>query len=338
MFTVESITDQPAYDKFVAAYQGGSFLQSWEWGEWQTHLGKAPHRYVVSDHGAVVAVAQFMEITTALGPYLYCPYGPLWNPELDPHDSAAVLDCLTTALQREFPQALFIRLEPTQPLPAALSVRAAASIQPPQTLIVDLRSDEADLLASFHPKTRYNIRLAERHGVTIETHRAPEPAIVDLIKQTAARQGYRSYPPSYINRLWQFFNDHPGDLAVTGYLAKKDDLPLASGLMIDFGPTRMYLFGGSNEAHRSLMAPYLLHWKAMLDAKHNHLTQYDLGAAETASGRSGGFMRFKLGFSPELRQFSGTNDIVLKPAWYTIYNLLRWLNRWRLHLFKPSSS
>jgi lipid II:glycine glycyltransferase (peptidoglycan interpeptide bridge formation enzyme) len=326
--------DKDSYNRFVSDHSSGSFLQSWEWGEWQAYLGKAPYRYLVIENNEVIAAAQFVEVTTPLGAYLYCPYGPLWKHALNPHDSAAIFNIFTTTIAHEFSHAIFIRVEPTQPLPAAVSARPAAHIQPPQTLMVNLTRDETDLLASFHPKTRYNIRVAERQGVTIETHRAPEPDVVDLIMQTAKRQNFRSYPTSYINSLWKFFSEHPGDLAITGYLAKKNSTPLASAFMIDFGTTRMYLFGGSSYEHRRLMAPFLLHWKAMLDAKHNHLSHYDLGASETASGRTAGFMRFKTQFGPEVKEFGGTHDIVLKPTWYTVYNALRWLNRFGLHFFK----
>ena len=149
--------------------------------------------------------------------------------------------------------------------------------------------------------------------------------------QTSDRQGYRNHSALYIEGLWRFFNDSKQNLSIKGYLAEKDSTALASGLMVDFGKTRMYLFGGSNYEHRSLMAPYLMHWQAMLDAKDSGLNFYDFGASENASGHSGGYMRFKMGFNPDIINFSGTHDLITKPTVYSIYKLLRKINRLRLH-------
>ncbi len=323
--------DRERFDLFVADHPTGTFLQTWAWGEWQTHQKKTVERFLFTDDGSVVGVGQAILTNTPLGNYFYLPYGPLWSVDLPKSDIVALFDSLKKELS--LPNVLCVRIEPTVKFDVT-AVRAvkAEAIQPPQTLIKDISASEEDLLSSLHHKTRYNIKVAQKHGVTVTTHDRPNKEVISLIMQTAARQKYRGYSPDYIDKLWNFFATNDLGIKATGYLAIQNDTPLASGLMIDSCKTRMYLFGGSDYAHRNLMAPYLLHWQAMRDAKNSGKKYYDFGASENASGHTGGYMRFKLGFNPDILEFGGTHDLVIAQSKYKLYKLARKLNRLWLHL------
>lgn len=319
-----------AYNNFVKHTPGYSFLQAWEWGDWQEQLGHKAFRFAVFDNtDTIIASVLCIAHATPLGSYLYCPYGPL----LSPAAPAETLKLFIDHIKQNFPSMLCLRLEPTQKLDlATLGGVKAEHIQPSITLTLDLALNTEQLLASFHPKHRYNIKLAEKHSVTVTTSSAANSAVIKLISQTAERQDYRNHGQDYIQRLWEFFHSHPGTISVHGYLAEYQGKPAASGLMIDFGQTRMYLFGGSDYSMRQYMAPFLLHWKALQDAKATGLRVYDLGASETASGKSGGFMRFKLGFNPKLVEFGGTFDFSIRTTQYKVYRIFRKVNRILKHL------
>lgn len=75
------------------------------------------------------------------------------------------------------------------------------------------------------------------------------------------------------------------------------------------------------------MAPFLMHWQAMQDAKAAGFAQYDFWGIETSSGETPGFVRFKLGFGGNQKQFPGAYDIVCDRLWYKIYSYARKINR-----------
>lgn len=322
---------QKDYNRFVAAHPSGSFLQSWEWGAWQEQLGNQVHRLAVMDGDKTLLTAQVIQtiIPRFHKNYLYIPYGPL----LAPDASAETLNYFLDQLKQKYPNSLFVRLEPKNNL--EIKGRPTVHIQPGKTSIVDLTKTPEELQAAMHHKTRYNIKVAQRHGVQIVSELIVTPGhglhlqeSLDLLINTATRQGFKSHGPSYYKKLIDFFALQPeSDVTLTVYKALLEQKLLATAIMVDFGTTRTYLFGGTSEEQKNVMAPYLLHWQAMIEAKNTGLTHYDFWGVETASGQTPGFVRFKLGFSGQTITYPGSQDIVWHSTWYTIYNLLRILHR-----------
>src|SRR3972149_2138229 len=201
------ITDHSEWNALISALPHSHLLQSWEWGEFKSRYGWTPRRFAwIDSNGRVVAAAQILrrslpnfQLPVSI---LYVPKGPLlaWEDEtLRPR----VLDDLQFLARRE--RTIFIKIDPDLPSPqppersraAAQSKdeppersRAAAQskeaienapadlrlrnwqfspdqIQFRNTVTLDLRRTEAELLAGMKQKTRYNVRLAERRGVRI---------------------------------------------------------------------------------------------------------------------------------------------------------------------------
>jgi len=324
-------TDKNEYNIYVAAQGSGSFLQSWEWGEWNKNLGRDIFRYwILNDAGDKVGSVQFVKMPLLFGKYyLYAPYGPVGDFKIEG---------LKIGLQEEFPDAIFIRIEPIEQVSWSASqlVRKSTNIQPAITMVLDLHKSEEDLLAGMHQKTRYNIRVAAKHEVVVEDEFAITPGqglyskeAVDLILQTQARQAYRGHGEKYYKDLVNFFalNNKNNDLKLHIYKALYQKQLLAAGIFIDFGKIRMYLYGGSSDQHREVMAPYIMHWQAIRDAKNQGIMIYDFGGSEVASGGERGFTRFKQGFGGRVVNYSGAYDVVFNPVQYKIYTLLRAVNK-----------
>lgn len=304
------------YIDFVTANPSGSFLQSWSWGEFQELRGKPAIRYGhIDESGKVIGTMQLLKIFVPhmKGFYLYAPYGPVGN-----------YGGLPEQAKLDYPDSWFIRLEPKQTL--ELWGEKTQRTQPGKTLITNLEKSLPELLADMHPKTRYNIKVAEKHGVVVTTSQQPTPEIIHLLAETSKRQSYHSYPASYYEALVKFFQNL-GDATLTVYQAHYNSELLATAIMIDHGSTRTYLFGGSRDTQRNVMAPYALHWQAMQDAKQAGLKHYDWWGIETATGKVPGFVRFKLGWGGDTVIYPHTIDIVQNHAWYTIYKVFRKLNR-----------
>lgn len=308
-----SQTQKEQYNKFVAA-QGGSFLQSWNWGEFQAKLGQKVFRFGLDDNRLAIT-AQFIEQTIPHlgGKYLYCPYGPVGNPELLPQ--------LISELKKQFPEYWFMRIESQKEFPNV--GQTTLRIQPGKTLITDLTKTEEELLAGMHNKTRYNIRVAQKHNVSVEKvsdHERIKIAL-NLITETSSRQGFTDHPASYYQKLVTDFPE------AQVYVASYGNKVLNCAIMVDHNDTRTYLFGGSGSEHRNVMAPYLLHWQAIRDAKTDGKKRYDWWGVETATGKAPGFARFKLGWPGEQVSYPAPVDTINKPVHYAAYKILRSLNR-----------
>jgi lipid II:glycine glycyltransferase (peptidoglycan interpeptide bridge formation enzyme) len=319
--------NRKGYNRFVAQHPSGSFLQSWEWGGWQQQLGHKVYRFFVKDSEQILLSAQaiFMKVPRLNHSYLYVPYGPLLTEE----KRKDVAEFFVAELQKLFPQSLFIRLEPKRQL--TIPGRPTPHIQPGKTLVLDLKQLPEQLLSGMHAKTRYNIKVAERHGVQVTSEPIITPGYglhlqeaLDLLVNTASRQGFKSHAASYYKKLIDFFSmQAEGDCTIAIYKALYQQQLLATALMIDFGGTRTYLFGGTAENNKNVMAPYALHWQAIVDVQNKKLATYDFWGIETASGKLPGFVRFKLGWGGSVVSYPAAVDIVQRPAWYTIYNVLR---------------
>lgn len=336
-FTINANPTPKTFDSCIIALNG-SFLQSVAWGRWQEQNGRKVWRYVVTDsdrdndNAQTVLAAQVIQHALPAGKhYLYVPYGPVYDESrIKNQELSKALECLLTAIHTDFPDAVFIRLEPTYNLQlTTYNLRPTLHIQPGSTILLDMRKSTEELLAGMHPKTRYNMKVAERHGVQIRPLTTPDAQAeaAALFADTLTRRKLVSPPAAYYAQLL----DSP-DLAVSGLGAYYNEELVACGLFIDFGHTRTYLFGGSSREHKNVMAPYLLHWTAIQDAKQRGCTTYDFFGAEGSVSDGSGFARFKQGFGGTTIPYAGAWDVVLKPLHYRAYQLLRTLNRWFKHI------
>lgn len=347
-----SEADKIQYNNFVATAESGSFLQSWEWGQWQEKLGRKVARFfALDDGGQTIASAQTVIMPLAFGKfYVYVPYGPVFGAKFEIRNSKfdlsaealAKVETIIKDIISKFSNAIFVRIEPkfghldfgSWNLP----LQKTANIQPGKTLLINLTKPEDQLLAGMHPKTRYNIKLAQKHGVEIQDEFGLTIGrglfareALELIYQTSKRQGYLAQGPGYFAKLVDFFAMHNShaDLKLRVYKAIYQQQLLASAIMIDYAKTRTYLFGGSSQDHKNTMAPYLLHWKAMLDAKSAGFEYYDFWGIETSAGDTPGFVRFKLGFGGSATQYPGAYDVVQDRLQYKLYKAMRLLNKWQ---------
>lgn len=321
-------SDKVAYNEFVSSHPSGTFLQSWDWGEWQTSLGKPAKRLLIAKESKIIFAAQLLLIQTSLGPYAYSAYGPLAQTSLSDEETQRCLKLFEQAAQSLWQNLLFLRVEPAQNLKAQPHWRPADHIQPPNMLALDLDSSESELLAGMHSKTRYNIKLAQKNNLQVKTDEDVSRAAIELIMMTVKKQKYRGQSREYIEKLCKFFEKPNSSIGVSSHVvSSQSGTNLASAIMLDFAQTRTYLFGGSNYEYRNLMGSFLLQWNSILEAKNKGLLHYDFGSAETASGKEKGFAHFKKGFGAQLVNFGGTYDIVFKPSWHLVYTLLRKLNR-----------
>lgn len=307
---------QTEWNQYITDHQG-SFLQSWEWGEFQKAYGRPVERLRCGTTAMQIIVHSLPAGRT----YLFSPYGPVG---CFASDAADVTDSIQTLATRY--KAIFWKYERCQNIYGGT---ATSEIHPQYTALLHL-ADPDIMLEAMKPKWRYNIRLAERKLVTVRTSTALQDmdSAFDLLSATAQRQGIRIHPKSYYQLLLE-------KLGTTGmaklYLAEYDGKVIAANVMIGFGKTMTYVHGGTDHTYRQLMAPHLLQWQAMVDASSAGYTVYDFfGVAppDQPNHPWAGITRFKMGFGAKLHEYDGTFEIPLNTMWYNAYRMIKHVRPW----------
>jgi lipid II:glycine glycyltransferase (peptidoglycan interpeptide bridge formation enzyme) len=317
------------------AQADGIFLQDPEWGNFQASLGRTTRRFAVyGEHEEVLLYAQAVAHVAAKKTYLSAPYGPVFAAALPASQRDEAFNFFVTGLRKHIPGLMFLRFETELPIEDAYlrsKIKDTIDLNPHQTLMLDVQQPIGDLLAAMKPKTRYNIRLAEKSGIEVRVLRELPVATTgdeDPIAASALRAGIRAYTRSYFNDLLKFFSDPKGAIQARCYAAYHEGDLLAANIMLEYAGQMTYLFGGALELKRNLMPSYALHYQAIQDAQSHGLKRYDFWGVETDENHPWyGFSKFKLGFGGRIVHRPGTLDFVYNAAWYNGYALLRRLNR-----------
>lgn len=312
-------------------------LQSYEWGEFRRRTGVRVVRRILEENGHVTVAFTLTIHPIPFTPLTigYLPKGTLPTPEL--------LAELRIIGKQE--QCIFIQLEPDvvadenakselAKLPLRKSVRPLFT---KYSFVLDITPSEEELLKNMHQKTRYNIRLAEKKGVTVVEDNS-DTAFADywkLTEETTKRQHFYAHTKRYHTLQWETLNSEKAlgnDLTSHLFLAKLGDKTLAAWILFVFHKTLYYPYGASSREHRELMASNLLMWEAIRFGKNHNLETLDmwgaLGPNPDTSDPWYGFHRFKEGYNAVLTEFVGSYDLILNPILYWFFalaNSLRWV-------------
>ena len=289
--------------------QGGSFQQSYQWGELQERMGREVRRFLGDGFAAT-----FVRHDLKMGKYYWlCPRGPVGQ-----------IDNLLSIISNL--GGVFVRVEPE--LTPALSLekrgwkKAPKDHNPRATVLVNLSRGEAELLAMMHPKARYNLRLAQKKGIKFidsGSMSGMTDGFWDLLQKTAKRDKFYLHPQKYYELLAQM-----PEIKIFG-IYYEDEL-ITTAMVSFWGDTAVYLHGASDYEYRALMAPYLLHWEIIRQAKASGLHYYDFGGVAPKDELNhflAGVSRFKSGWGGEYREYAGSWDYVLDKKWYWIYKMAR---------------
>jgi lipid II:glycine glycyltransferase (peptidoglycan interpeptide bridge formation enzyme) len=297
-------------------------LQSWEWGEFRQSMGIDVARIIDGERRWQLTFHAIPHTSWCVG---YFPKGP--------QPTQQMVEQLKKLGKEK--HAIFIQLEP--------DVRTASHVHLPQelrpshrslftkyTFELDLTHSEEDLLKQFHSKTRYNIRVAQKHDVKISEDNSQEAfaAYLKLSQETTSRQGFYAHSEHYHRTMWNIL--YKAGIAHLFTATYKGEV-VAAWILFLWNKQLYYPYGASSRNHREIMAPTLLLWEIIRWAKAKGVDTFDLWGALGPNPDPNdpwfGFHRFKQGFNPTLVEFIGSFDLVVHPLLYTLYCLadsLRW--------------
>lgn len=318
------------WDAFLEATHDTGFMQSSWWAGFRASIGFEYFGVTLKNEGAVVGGALVMKLSYAAGnSFYYIQDGPVL-PSEEPAASQvfeATLNAIEKRRQTETETISHLRMEPRwRQLPGFVRGFQAPAFpdqftEPRDTLCIDLRPSEETILAQMKPKGRYNIRVAQRHQVSVIEDNSSQ-GLADFLRiyrRTAARQGIGIKPPSYFRTL---VASRLPLKQVAVFFAEYQGRRLAAALIIYFGRRATYFYGGSLALHRRVMAPYLLHYEIMRRAKAMGYECYDLWGIAPAGIPDHPWQDisvFKRKFGGTEINLTPTLDYVYDPAAYNRY-------------------
>lgn len=322
--------DSPEWEHLIERTQNPSFLQDESWGKVKGCFGwKATRIGVIGQEGNPVTGLQLL--TRTIRPLkclpgigiAYIPRGPIGT--VATTTFPALLSKAVVVASKS--GASFLRIEP--PIESFGTVKPVLKefgftrhkefIQIRATGYVDLTPLPNDILARFKSKTRYNIRLSERHGVKlrIATEMSDLDSFYKMTVVTGERDGFAVHGQEYYNRIWHTCQPDRGHLLI----ASVEEQDVAALFTVRCGSVATYLYGASTGAHRRAMPNYCLQWNAMKWGREMGCTTYDLWGMqdpEISNDPMAGVNRFKEGFRPEPILHPGAYDLKLNQLAYQV--------------------
>jgi lipid II:glycine glycyltransferase (peptidoglycan interpeptide bridge formation enzyme) len=317
---------QKKWNDFIVR-NNGSFLQSGEWGKVQKSFGRDVWYLADEENGEIKKAILLIKYNLPLSKsYLFSPWASLIDFSLE----KIWLNKIQEIAKKE--KAIFFRYEPmveqrgptplkgSDPLSSFIYV---GEVEPQHTLIVDLKKSEAEILEQMHTKTRYNIKLAQNKGVIITScdfNQKESEHMFDefwrLIENTYERKGVVGYLKKYYQKIFE----QPFSKL---YVASFENKIIVANLVIFFGKTATYLYGGSDKEYQKTMATSLIQWQAIKDAKEQGYEYYDFYGISDIKSKWSGITRFKRGFGGEEKKYVGAWDLVFSGFWYRLYQIVK---------------
>lgn len=314
------------------------FMQSEEWAKikntWKQEILIVRDEKGKIEGSLSVLVQKIPVINKSI---LYCPRGPICdisNKEV----FKKLIDQVKELAKKE--KAFIFRMDPDVPnsneefrkmaedngitLKANINNDINKVIQPKYEMQLTIKDKtEDELLSSFNQKTRYNIRLATRKGVTIEE--GNEEDIEDFFKilsTTSQRDQFVIRNVEYYKKIYNIMKEN-GHIKL--YFAVFEGKRIATTFEIIYGNKAWYLYGGSLREHSNVMPNYLIQWEMIKEAKKQGCEYYNFGGVsgyvdEKASGY--GVYRFKKGFNPDFIEYVDELYIIFRPISNAIFNIV----------------
>lgn len=329
--------EKGVWNEFVAYAPTGDLLQSFEWGDLKkTSGGWVPIRIAAFDNNKIVGAISILKrsIPHTGKSIFYAPRGPVCD-----FSNVDILRALTEAAKDKGKHegAILLKIDPAVRIEwtdAKNNIESVGyleckdadgfgGVQPKCVMQLDLTPSLDQLLAGCKPKWRYNIRLAEKKGVTIKTECTKDDLHIfyGLLTETAKRDRFLIRDFRYYENMWDI-------LVVPGYarlfLAEYEGEAIAGAIAFIFGDKCWYTYGASSNRHRNVMPNHLMQWKMITWAKESGCIWYDFrGVSPKKDGELNdhlkGLNRFKEGFGAKFVEYIGEYDMPYSKLWYWMW-------------------
>jgi peptidoglycan pentaglycine glycine transferase (the first glycine) len=325
LFSTEKLAE---YEGFVSSHPKGHFMQSYYWSlvkkEWKFEaiIKRDTKGKIIGTLAVLIRKVPGLPYTL-----MYCPRGPVCDVHNEVLFKALFDDAKALA---KIYKSYLIKLDPdikasdeqfakmiaTMGFKVKNDAKGFENIQPRFVFRLDVKDKtEEEMLAFFHSKTRYNIKVALKNNVEVKlSDKSALADFVKIMKVTGERDNFITRPLSYFEKMADALGDQ-----FRLYMAYLDGKPIAGTIAILYGDKVWYLYGASSNEYRNVMPNYLLQFEMIKWALEEKCSIYDFRGISGLIEESNplyGLYRFKKGFNGEFTEFIGELDFICKPLVY----------------------
>ncbi|MBI2514711.1 peptidoglycan bridge formation glycyltransferase FemA/FemB family protein [Candidatus Wolfebacteria bacterium] len=336
---IKEITDKNEWENFLNQTRPHTFLQSWNWGEFNRAMSEKIWRIGIYNHetcstkheACLVGVALIVKISARRGKFLFVPHGPIFRKQesgIRNQELKTFVEHLEDLAQGE--SCAFIRISPlmiknseNEKLFEDLGFRKAPMNMHATDLawILNVNPGEEELLKNTRKTTRYLIRKAEKDGVEIVKSNAPADLEIfsKLYRETVERQRFVPYSNKFLQAEFEAFEK---DDQISFFFAKYQGEIISGAMIIFYGDSAFYHQGASSLKYPKIPAPYLLQWEIIREVKKRGLKYYNFwGISPDDKPRHpwAGLSLFKKGFGGASEEYVPAQDLVLKKSYWITY-------------------
>ncbi len=345
---VKEINNKKIWENFLLKCKEKTFLDSWNWGEFQKKEGEKIWRLGIYGNEQLVSSVLVVKIKAKRGTFLFIPHGPNINNQ-SPRNNNQILEILLNKLKviAKEEKASFIRIAPiwereeknTNIFKKLGFRKAPIHMHPEVTWEVDITPTEEELLMGMRKTTRYLIRQAQKNSdieITQSQNIKDLKKFNEIYYATAKRH---RFVPFSLNYLQNQFSSFLADNQISIFLGKYKNEIVSSAIVVYWQNIGFYHHGASLSKYNKVPVSYLLQWEAIKEAKKRGCKKYNFwGIAPEIKDKSqvsqskhpwAGLTLFKMGFGGYRKEYVKTQDLPLSVTYYPTYALekLRKLKR-----------
>jgi peptidoglycan pentaglycine glycine transferase (the first glycine) len=325
---IREINSKEEWEDFLEQCPEKTFLQSWNWGEFQKKEGNKIWRFGAYSGDEIAGVCLVVKIIAKRGTFLFIPHGPIIKSDKSafPVFFKKIKEIAITE------KADFIRVSPIfERTKENLGIfkefgfrQAPVHMHPEVTWELDISLSEDDLLPKMRKTTRYLIRQAQRENDIniIKSDKKEDLKIFEEIyNKTAERRNFVAFSEKYVESEFSVFSP---DNQILLFLGKYKGETAVAAMFVFWQGGAFYHHSGSLEKYSKIPISYLLQWQAIEEAKRRGCFLYNFwGIAEQDSKFKkhpwAGLSLFKMGFGGYKKEYVKTQDLPLTFRYWPIF-------------------
>lgn len=330
---IKEINNKQDWEKFFLKISEKTFLQSWNWGEFNKKMGNKIWRLGVIEKEEIIALALISKIKAKRGTYLLIQHGPVIIDNIK-YEKKEILNILL----KEFinigntEKASFVRMNPlwednknNQSILKDQGIKNAPTHANAYeaTWKLDIVMPEQEILMNMRKTTRYLIKKTLNNSdITVEKTKEISDInkYLEINKKVSERKKFVPFSDIFIENEFKIFSADNQSIFLFG---KHKGKIISSALIVFWSGIAYYHQAASVSENKKLSIPYLVIWEAIKEAKKRNCVLFDFWGYVDPKKKPkhpwAGPTLFKMGFGGYNKNYIKTQDFPLNNKYWLIY-------------------